>query len=197
MPDLESVPSGLPLGDEGLYQAAARLIEEVRSAIAYHANAVTLVSNWRLGHLLHTETLQRGRAAYGKQILAGLSKRLMAQYGKGFDETTLNRMVKFAREYSESELAQLPPEVGWSHVRLLLPLESRQARAFYTGEVSAKRLGVRELETAIGRKAFERREIANAQIPEGSAVPLDTFKDPMLLHMTGTNAETTRKHPSV
>jgi predicted nuclease of restriction endonuclease-like (RecB) superfamily len=46
-----------------------------------------------------------------------------------------------------------------------------------------KRLGVRELGTAIGRKAFERREIANAQIPEGSAVPLDAFRDPMLLDM--------------
>jgi len=37
----------------------------------------------------------------------------------------------------------------------------------------------------IGRKAFERREIADSQIPEGSAVPLDAFRDPMLLDMLG------------
>jgi len=37
----------------------------------------------------------------------------------------------------------------------------------------------------IGRKAFERREIADSQIPEGSVVPLDAFRDPMLLDMLG------------
>ncbi len=38
---------------------------------------------------------------------------------------------------------------------------------------------------AISRKAFERREIADAQIPDGSDVPLDAFHDPMFLDMLG------------
>jgi hypothetical protein len=67
--------------------------------------------------------------------------------------------------------------LSWSHVKLLLPLKSDEARAFYAAEVAAKHLGVRELRDAIRRKAFERREIANAQIPLGSAVPLDVFRD--------------------
>lgn len=37
----------------------------------------------------------------------------------------------------------------------------------------------------IERKAFERREIADSQIPEGSGVPTDVFRDPMLLDMFG------------
>ncbi|MFT4296678.1 MAG: PDDEXK nuclease domain-containing protein [Micropruina sp.] len=48
-----------------------------------------------------------------------------------------------------------------------------------------RNLSVRELRRAIERKSFERREIADSQIPEGSAVPLDTFRDPMLLDMLG------------
>ena len=38
---------------------------------------------------------------------------------------------------------------------------------------------------AIARKSFERREIADSQIPEGSGAPLDAFRDPMLLDMLG------------
>ena len=42
--------------------------------------------------------------------------------------------------------------------------------------------GLRQL---ISRKAFERREIANAQISEQSKVPLNAFKDPYLFDIIG------------
>jgi len=174
-----------PLGDEALYAAAAALVDESRVVIARQANSVTVVANWRLGHLIDTEILRRGRAEYGKQIVATLSQRLTNRFGGGFDGSSLNRMVKFAREVPAEILATLSPELSWSHVKELLPLKSPEARAFYAAEVAAKRLGVRELREAIGRKAYERREIANAQIPEGSAVPLDVFRDPMLLDRLG------------
>jgi predicted nuclease of restriction endonuclease-like (RecB) superfamily len=181
MSDVEAVHDGGPLGGEGLYQAAVQVIEDARTTISLHANAVAVVSNWRLGRLIHVETLHSERAAYGKVIVATLSEKLTARYGAGYDRTSLNRMVKFAREFSETALTGLSPLVSWSHVKMLLPLKSMQEREFYASEVSAKRLGVRELEEAIERHTFERREIANAQIPKGSAVPLDAFKDPMLL----------------
>jgi predicted nuclease of restriction endonuclease-like (RecB) superfamily len=173
----------MTLGDDGLYEAAARLIDEARSVIAYHANLVSVVSNWRLGRLIHTETLSRGRADYGKQILATLSQKLVSRFGAGFDESSLNRMVKFAKEFDEDTVRSLPPQVGWSHIKELLPLAKPAARRFYIEEVASKSLAVRDLRRAIGRKAYERREIANSQIPEGSAMPLDAFKDPMLLDM--------------
>ena len=37
----------------------------------------------------------------------------------------------------------------------------------------------------IDRKAFECKEIANAQLTEASAIALDTFKDPYLLDVLG------------
>ncbi len=37
----------------------------------------------------------------------------------------------------------------------------------------------------IDRKAFERKEIANTQLTEASAIALDTFKDPYLLDVLG------------
>jgi predicted nuclease of restriction endonuclease-like (RecB) superfamily len=46
-------------------------------------------------------------------------------------------------------------------------------------------LGVRELRHQISRKAYERREIANAHITEQSEVPFNVFKDPYLLDVLG------------
>ncbi|MDR2930463.1 MAG: PDDEXK nuclease domain-containing protein [Propionibacteriaceae bacterium] len=171
------------MGDDGLYEAAARLIDDARTTIAYHANLVVVMSNWRLGHLIHTETLHRGRAAYGKQTLATLSQKLVARFGAGFDESSLNRMVKFAKQFSEAQAGSLPAQVSWSHIKELLPLTQPESQTFYIEEIAAKNLAVRDLRQAIGRKAYERREIANSQIPEGSALPLDAFEDPMLLDM--------------
>ncbi|MDR0592539.1 MAG: PDDEXK nuclease domain-containing protein [Bifidobacteriaceae bacterium] len=186
MSDIQSVAKGeQALGDDGLYEAAARIIEDTRAAIAYHANVVSVVSNWRIGALIHVETLHRGRGDYGEQILATLSQKLMARYGRGYDESSLNRMVKFAKEFPEGVVRSLPPVVSWSHVKELLPLKSAEIRVFYVEEIGAKNLSVRDLREAIGRKDYERREIANAQVPQGSAVPADVFKDPVFLDALG------------
>jgi predicted nuclease of restriction endonuclease-like (RecB) superfamily len=37
----------------------------------------------------------------------------------------------------------------------------------------------------IGRQGYERKEIANAQIPGGPAVPTDSFRDPYFLDFLG------------
>jgi predicted nuclease of restriction endonuclease-like (RecB) superfamily len=46
-------------------------------------------------------------------------------------------------------------------------------------------LGVHELRRQISRKAYERREIANTELSEQSAVPFNVFKDPYLLDLFG------------
>lgn len=74
--------------------------------------------------------------------------------------------------HDQELVASLAQQVSWTHFRELLPLTTDDARTFYVKET-------------IERKAFERREIADSQIPEGSAVPLDAFRDPMLLDMLG------------
>ena len=95
-------------------------------------------------------------------------------------------MVRFSQQFTEPELvASLAQQVSWTHFRELLPLATDDARAFYEREIIDRHLSVRELRYAISRKAFELREIADSQILEGSGVPLDAFRDPMLLDMLG------------
>lgn len=183
--ELDLAPNDLPLGDDGLFEAVSRLIEDTRATVAYQMNAISVQAAWRLGYLVHVEILHRGRADYGKQIVATLSHQLTDRYGSGYDKTNLNRMVKFAREFPREIGATVSHQLSWSHIRELLPVTTLEARLFYAEAVAAKRLGVRELRDAIRDKAYERREIANSQIPTGSSMPTDAFLDPFLLDFLG------------
>jgi len=181
------VEQGRPLLDvDDLVKLMAGLVESARNVVSAHANATLTMLNWKLGYLINVEVLQRRRGDYGDEIVVSASQQLTARFGAGFDKTNLYRMVKFAQTFPDEQIvATLSPQLSWSHIRELLPLKTSEARMFYAAEVAEKRLGVRELRQAISRRAFERREIANAQIPAGSALPLDAFKDPLLLDLLG------------
>lgn len=168
-----------------LFAQISSLIEKTQRIVSHQVNTALVLANWQTGHIISKAILQESRADYGKQVIASLSIKLMARYGDGYDRTNLNRMVKFAREFPEEIGATLSHQLSWSHIKDLLPLQSQEARLFYAEEAANKHLSVRELRHAISRKAYERREIANSQIPEGSAMPLDTFRDPMLLDVLG------------
>ncbi|GAA1088570.1 hypothetical protein GCM10009648_30070 [Tsukamurella spumae] len=88
-------------------------------------------------------------------------------------------------EYAQEIVATLGQQLSWSHFKVLLPVYSAEARAFYVQQALDARLSVRALRELIGRQGFERREIANAQTAGGSAVPLDSFRDPYLLDFLG------------
>lgn len=82
-------------------------------------------------------------------------------------------------------MSALTTQLSWTHVVEVLPLKSPGARLFYLGEAASRQLGTRDLRQLIARKAFERKEIANAQLAESSNIPPDTFKDPYLLDVLG------------
>ncbi len=162
------------------------IVEEGQRVSAVHVNATLTMTYWLVGRAISINTLHSGRAEYGKEILGSLSHELTDRFGAGFDRSNLTRMVIFARTFPDYDsVRSLARRVTWTHIRYLLAIKSAEARAFYIEEAASKHLSVRELRAAIGRKAFERREIANSQIPEGSAVPRDTFRDPLILDALG------------
>jgi predicted nuclease of restriction endonuclease-like (RecB) superfamily len=111
---------------------------------------------------------------------------LVASYGRSFEARNLRRMMQFAEQFPDFGIVSaLTTQLSWSHVVEVLPLKTAQARLFYLGEAANRQLATRELRRMIDRKAFERKEIANAQLTEASAIALDTFKDPYLLDVLG------------
>lgn len=169
-----------------LVEQVSALIEQTQAIAAAQVNATLTLRNWYIGRMIDVEVLNEGRAGYDKEIVATLSPQLTKRYGRGFNRSSLYRMVKFSQAFPDIEkVATLSPKLSWSHFREIVALPHTESRAFYANEAVARNLSVRELRLAIERKAFERREIADSQIPEGSAVPLDAFRDPVLLDMLG------------
>jgi len=176
----------IPEDEDGLFTYLSQLVEQARKVASTQANATLTMRNWLMGRAININILHHARADYGKQIYVTLSHNLTDRFGIGFDQPNVSRMMKFAQLYPDYEICvSLAHRLSWSHIVAILPLKSKEARTFYANETTAKGLGVRDLRRAISRKSYERREIANSQIPEGSAVPRDTFTDPMILDLLG------------
>ncbi|MDR2209544.1 MAG: PDDEXK nuclease domain-containing protein [Azoarcus sp.] len=169
-----------------LFTAVSGLIEEARRTLARQANTTTVFLFWRIGRQVNSEILNNQRAEYGQKIVSALATQLVVCYGRSFEARNLRRMMQFAEQFPDFGIVSpLATRLSWSHVVEVLPLKTPEARLFYLGEAAARQLGKRELRQFITRKAFERREIANAQLAESSVVPHDTFKDPYLLDVLG------------
>ena len=123
----------------------------------------------------------------------------MAQFGKGFNLTSLKRMRQFFRAFPEGSAVPealggpagplFPPVLSWTNYRVLIAVDSADARAFYEIEAVRESWSVRELERQIGSLLFQR--LAKNRDPDqvrplsrdGQEVagPRDVIKDPFVL----------------
>src|SRR5437016_1434140 len=90
--------------EKRLIEDITRLIEESRSYVAQTANATLTLLYWKIGGRINNEILDNRRAEYGKQIVATLSQQLTQLYGRGFNYSSLTRMIKFAEVFPDQEI---------------------------------------------------------------------------------------------
>jgi hypothetical protein len=58
--------------------------------------------------------------------------RLEVEFGRGFGEKNLRRMVQFAEQFPDEQIvAALLRQLGWTHFTLLLPIKDSLRREFY------------------------------------------------------------------
>jgi predicted nuclease of restriction endonuclease-like (RecB) superfamily len=174
------------IDEAALFERVASIIENRKARAGAYANREVTLMYWEVGHHVGAVLLDGERAEYGKRIVATLSHQLQEKYGNSFERSKLNRMIKFARLFPDVEIvATLSHQLSWSHFVELIPLKNEEARAYYTKDMLERKYGVAELRHQISRKAYERREIANTELSEQSAVPFNVFKDPYLLDILG------------
>ncbi|MBI2753580.1 MAG: hypothetical protein HYX46_08735 [Betaproteobacteria bacterium] len=66
-------------------------------------------------------------AESGAEILQTLSAKMEAEFGRGFGEKNLRRMVQFAESFSDFRIvATLSRRLRWSHFKDILPLAEPQ-----------------------------------------------------------------------
>jgi len=101
------------------------LIEEARRQTAVAVNIGLTLLYWRIGRRIHREVLGSERAAYGEQIVVTLSRQLVVEYGRGYSEKNLRRMVQFTEAFPEEEIVvTLSRQSSWSHFSALFPTQS-------------------------------------------------------------------------
>ena len=89
----------------------------------YQATAFAMIEGfWRIGRRIVEEEQQGSiRANYGEQVIAQLSKEL----GKGFSERTLRDYRRFYLLFPDQDnLAHMCAKLTWSHIRLIMRVES-------------------------------------------------------------------------
>ena len=181
-----SVHDESQIDENQMFECVADIIESRKCRAGAYANREVTLMYWEVGHYINSVVLDGSRATYGKRIVATLASQLQVKYGKTFDVHNLRRMMRFAEKFDDFQIVtELASQLCWSHFIEILPLKSGEARLFYAKDSAQRHLGTKELRRQISRKAFERREIANVQISEISAVPFNVFKDPYLLDVLG------------
>jgi len=191
-------PSPAPiLSADRLLGELRELIEAARTRVATAANIELTLLYWRIGRRIHADVLSGDRAPYGEEILATLSRQLVADYGRGYAEKSLRRMVQFAEAFPDAEIiATLSQQLSWSHFRELLPLKQPLQREYYAEMCRVERWSVRTLRaridsmlyerTAISRKPEELIERELAALREAERMtPELVMRDPYMLDFLG------------
>ena len=159
--DEKQVISVIPYAGGGDLLTDARTIIDGARQYAYSAVNVALVQrNWLLGKRISEEELKEdGKANYGLEIVKNLSRKLTAEYGKGFSGTDLYWCVRFYKAYPEifaSVSKKSLPLLSWTHYRVLLQVEDTKARDWYMNEASAQTWSVRTLQRNISSQYYHR-----------------------------------------
>ncbi len=143
--------------DESLLTELRGLIEQARQYVAQTANSTVTVLYWHVGMRIRRELLNETRADYGERIVATVSRQLVAEYGKGFAEKSVRRMIQFAEVFPEEQIvATLSQHLSWSHFVEILPLKKLLEREFYAEMCRIERWSVRTLRERIGSQLYLR-----------------------------------------
>ena len=181
----------------GLLKDIRALIEEARQQTAVAVNVGLTLLYWRMGQRIQMEVLGNERAAYGEQIVATLSRQLVAEYGRGFAEKNLRRMLQFVQAYPDEKIVvTLLRQLSWSHFLALIPLDQPFQRDFYAEMCRIERWSVRTLRERIDSMLYERtalskkpdelieQELAALRTTGDMSLPF-VLKDPYVLDFLG------------
>lgn len=169
------------------------MIEENRQSIATAVNAGMTMLYWQVGRKILTEVLNKERAEYGKHIVASVGRHLSLEYGKGFNEKNIRKMIQFSELFPDRQIvASLSRQLTWTHFRQLLPIKDDIKRDFYAEMCRIEKWNTRTLEKKIDSMLFERtalskktERVIDAEIDslrkEEQLTPDLVFRDPYIL----------------
>jgi len=184
---------------KNLLQDLQHLIEKTRQFVASTVNAGLTLLYWQVGNRIRKEILQEVRAEYGQAIVTTVSQQLMADYGNGFAEKNLRRMIQFAEVFPDEQIVvSLIRQLSWTHFIALIPLKDDIKRDFYAEMCRVEGWNVKTLRNKIDSMLYERTAlskkpdlVARAELDklrkEDRLTPDLVFRDPYVLEFLNLN----------
>lgn len=188
-----------PLRLDGLIGELKQIIDQTRESIAYTVNASLSLLYWQVGFRIRNEVLKNERAEYGGKIITTVSGQLQKDYGNGFTEKNLRRMMQFAEVFPEKEIVvSLIRQLSWTHFIALIPIKDPLKRDFYAEMCRLERWNVKTLRKKIDSMLFERTALSKkpdsliqAEVDmlrkEDRLTPELVFRDPYFLEFLNLN----------
>lgn len=123
------------LSQASLYESIRTLFLASHTQVRQTVNTAMVQTYWHIGRMI-VEDEQGGqkRAAYGKQVLPALAKRLTQEFGSGFSAPSLWNYRQFYQCFPI--LSAVRRELTWTHYKTLLRIENLTAREWYAQEAA-------------------------------------------------------------
>ena len=169
------------------------LILATRVGVARTINAGLVTLYWEIGRRIRQDILKEKRAEYGERIVSALGTQLVAEFGEGFGQRNLFRMIRFAEVFPDFKIVSaLRTQLGWTHFRQIIAIDDELKRDFYAEMCRMERWNTRTLAKKIGSMLFERTAISKkpdklirqelkALREEDQLTPDLVFRDPYVL----------------
>ena len=139
---------------EQTYQSIRGYVVDAQRQVRSAVNSAMVNAYWHIGEAIYKECGDNDRAAYGKQVLQFISERLTAEFGAGFTERNLRNMRQFYLLFPIRHT--VCAELSWSHYRVLMRIQDKEARDFYARECAKSAWSVRQLERQIHTLFYQR-----------------------------------------
>jgi predicted nuclease of restriction endonuclease-like (RecB) superfamily len=172
-----------------------QMIAEAREQVGRTVNAGLTLLYWEVGTRIRKDILQDARAEYGGKIVSAVGRQLEREFGRGFGDKNLRRMIQFAEVFPEREIVvSLIRQLSWTHFIALIPLSKPLQRDFYAEMCRVERWSVSALREKIGGMLYERTAKKPAKLAEqelkalrdeDKLTPDLVFRDPYFLDFLG------------
>lgn len=182
---------------KALVRGLRELIAQARQDVTRQVNSALVLLYWRVGQRIRRDILREKRAEYGEQIVAALGRQLEMEFGRGFGEKNLRRMIQLAEVFPDEKIVvALIRQLSWTHFLRLIPIADPLKRDFYAEMCRMEKWNTRTLEKKIGGMLFERTALSkkpdkliraelNALRAEDRLTPDLVFRDPYFLDFIG------------
>lgn len=169
------------------------LLSKSRQLSCRAVNSIMVRTYWLIGERIVIEEQEgRDRATYGEKILKKLSKALCSEFGNGFSYANLRNMRQFYLTYPNWEICYtLCSKLSWSHNRLIMRVQDKNAREFYLREALSQQWSVRQTEREINLFSYQRylsKGDLTGEAPKNAENDINVrafVKDPYVLEFVG------------